>query len=72
MSNHYSQRSINLHHQQVNTGRARRLHHQANRLQRFLDGREEARFDYKCILVFSFICFAYTMIATVAYLGYIL
>lgn len=61
-----------MHHDQVNAGRAKRLQRQTDRLQNFLTGREEARFDYKCILVFSFICFAYTMIATVAYLGYII
>ena len=72
MSSHCSQRNMNLHHNQVDAGRARRLQRQADRLQCFLSGREEARFDYKCVLAFSFICFAYTMIATVAYLGYIL
>lgn len=72
MSSHHSQRNINLHHDQVSAGRARRLQRQANKLQCFLTGREEARFDYKCMLVFSFICFAYIEIATAVYLGYIL
>ena len=72
MSSHNTQKFFNLHHDQVNAGRARRLQCQANRLQCFLNDRAEARFDYKCMLGFSFICFAYTMIATAAYLGYIL
>jgi len=72
MSSHYSQRSINLHHDQVNAGRARRLQRQANRLQSFLSGREEARFDYKCMLAFGFICFGYINLATAVYLGCII
>lgn len=72
MSSHNTQKFFNLHHNQVDAGRARRLQRQADRLQCFLSGREEARFEYKCVLVFSFICFAYTMMATAAYLGYIL
>ena len=72
MSNHHTQRWVNLHHDQVNAGRARRLQRQTGRLQCFLSGREEARFDYKCMLAFSFICFSYINLATAVYLGYII
>ena len=72
MSSHHSKKFFNLHHDQVNAGRAKRLERQIERLQGFLSGREEARLEYNCILVFGFICFAYTMIATAVYLGYII
>ena len=72
MSSHHSQKCVNLHHAQVNAGRARRLQYQADRLKGFLIGREEARFDYSCMLVFGFICFSYTTLATAVYMGYII
>jgi len=72
MSCHHSQKNINLHHDQVNAGRNRRFQRQAERLQSFLNGREEARFDYNCVLVFGFICFAYSGISSAIYAGYIL
>ena len=72
MSSHHSQKFFNLHYDQVEAGRARRLQRKAERLQDFLTGREEARLEYRCMLVFGFICFAYTMIATAVYLGYII
>jgi len=72
MSCHRSQKSINLHHDQINAGRGRRLHRQTERLQAFLNGREEARFEYNCILVFGFICFSYTAIATAVYTAFII
>jgi len=71
MSNHYSQRSINLHHDQVNAGRARRMQRQAERLQSFLTGRQEARLEYQCMLGVGFVCFCYLMIAPVVYLDYL-
>jgi len=72
MSCHRSQKSINLHHDQINAGRDRRLQHQVERLQSFLNGREEARFEYNCALVFGFIYFSYIAIATAVYTRYIL
>lgn len=72
MSSHHSQKFFNLHHDQVNAGRARGLQHQTDKLQRFLSGREEARFEYRCMLVFGFIWFSYMNLATAVYLGYIL
>ena len=72
MSSHHSQKFFNLHHDQVNAGQARRQERQAERLQSFLSGRKETRFEYRCVLIFGFICFAYTMIATAVYLGYII
>ncbi len=72
MSSHHSQECFNLHHDQVNAGKARREQRQWNRLQNFLELREQLKMEYNCVLVFSFICFAYTMIATSVYLGYII
>jgi len=72
MSSHHSQECFNLHHSQVNAGKARRLQHQAERLHSFLTVRKQLRLEYNCVLVFSFICFAYTMLATSVYLGYII
>lgn len=72
MSSHHSQEYTNRHHDQVNAGKARRLQHQAERLQGFLAMRKQLRLEYNCVLVFGFICFAYTQIATAVYLGYII
>ena len=72
MSSHHSQRAFNLHHDQVAAGRVRRLQRQTDRLQRYLAGREEARAEYQCMLVFGFIGFAYIMLMTAAYMEYIL
>lgn len=72
MSSHHSQRCFNLHHDQVSAGKVRRLQRQAERLQGFLVSRAEAHFEYNCMLVFGFICFAYTMFASAVYLGYII
>lgn len=72
MSSHHSQECFNLHHNQVTAGKARRLKHQAERLQGFLAMRKQLRLEYNCMLVFGFICFAYTMIATSVYLGHII
>lgn len=72
MSSHRSQRCTNLHHNQVNMGKARRVQHQIDRLQNFLEMRKELKMEYDCMLSFGFICFAYTMIATSIYLGYII
>lgn len=72
MSSHHSQKFFNLYHDQVNAGRAKRLQRQAERLQGFLSGREEARFEYRCMLVFGFIWFSYMNLATAVYLGYII
>ena len=72
MSSHHSQEYFNLHHDQVNTGKARRLQHQAERLRNFLDVRKQLRMEHSCMLGFGFICFAYTMLATPFYLMHVL
>jgi len=69
MSCHRSQRSINLHHDQVNAGRTRHWQRQVDRAQDFLSTREQLRLEYDSMLVCGFICFAYTAIATAVYLG---
>jgi len=72
MSSHHTQKYFNLHHDQVNAGRARREQRQGDRLQNFLEMRKQLRLEYNCVLVFAFICFAYTMLATTTYLGYVI
>jgi len=72
MSNHHSQKSINLHHFQVNTGHARRQQFQVERMQRYLSKGNEARRDYAITLAFGFICFSYTIIASAVYLPYVM
>lgn len=72
MSSHHSQKTIKLHHDQVNAGRARRVQRQIDRTFKYLAGREEARMEYRYMQGFGFLCFAYTMLATAIYLGWIL
>lgn len=72
MSCHHSQKSINLHHKQVNAGQARREQHQDEREYNFLAIRKQLRSEYNFMLVCGFICCAYTLIATAVYTGYIL
>ena len=72
MSSHHSQECFNLHHSQVNAGKARREQRREDRLRNFLETRRLLRSEYNCMLVFGFICFAYTMLATTVYLGYII
>lgn len=71
MSNHHTHRSINLHHAQVNAGRARREHRQAERMQNYLAMRRQHYIERNFVLVCGFICFAYIALATAVYLGYI-
>lgn len=72
MSNHHSQRSINLHHDQVNAGIVRRQQRQAGRMLGYLTRWAEARRDHLCVVVFSVLWFSYAMIASAVYLGYVL
>jgi len=72
MASHHTQRFFNLHHDQIAASRIRRLQRQIDRTRRYLAEREEARMEYHCMLVFGFISFAYTMLATALYLDYLL
>ena len=72
MSSHHSQKSINLHHEQVAAGRDRGLRRQANRVQNFLVMRSRLRFEYNFTLVCGFVLFAYTTLATALYTGRII
>lgn len=72
MSSHHSQKAINLHHHQVTAGKERRKEKQAERLQRYLLQRKEAIWEYNFVMCMSFLCFAYSQLATSVYLGYIL
>ena len=72
MSSHHSQKSINLHHQQISGGRDRRTQKQIERQARYIAAGKEALRRYNTVLCFGFIWFAYTQFAIPAYLWYIL
>ena len=72
MSSHHSEQFFNLHHDQVNTGKARQLQRHLDRLQNFLETRKQLRMEHNCMLGFGFICFAYIMLATPFYLMHVL
>ena len=72
MSSHHSQEAINLHHQQVSAGKARRMQKHEEKRQRYLTMRQEARANYNAALCFAFIWFAYMNIGTAVYLGYVI
>ena len=72
MSSHHSQKAINLHHQQVSAGKERRKEKQAERLQRYLNQRKEAIWQYNFALFMTYLAFAYTQLAIPQYLRYIL
>jgi len=72
MASHHSQRFFNLHHDQVNAGKARRLQRQTDRAQNFMALRGQARFEYNFTLVCGFVCSAYMIIIPAVYLGYII
>ena len=71
MSSHHSEKCFNLHHNQVNAGKARREQRQVERLRSFLEGREQLKMEYNCMLGIGFICFAYTILATAVYLPWL-
>ena len=72
MSNHHSQKSINLHHGQVNAGMARRRQRQDERMLGYLTRWADARREQLCVVVFAVFCFSYAMIASAVYMGYVL
>lgn len=72
MSSHRSQRCTNLHHDQVNAGKARREQRQEDRLKSFLEMRKDLRMEYNCMMSFGFICFAYTMLTISVYLPWLI
>jgi len=72
MSNHNSQKAINLHHDQVNAGRARREYRQAERLFNFLSCRAEARLGHQIAMALSAFGICYMMIALAVYSGNLL
>jgi hypothetical protein len=71
MSSHRSQRTIDLHHQQVNASRARRQKKQESRWTNYINNSRQLRMEYNFMLVCGFICFAYIAIGIPVYLGYI-
>lgn len=71
MSSHHTQRCLNLHHDQVNAGRARREQRQVDRVRALLEGRQQAQAEGLCVQGFGVLCFAYTMLATATYLRFL-
>ena len=71
MSSHHSQKAINLHHDQIAAGKARRRQRYEDRLHSYLETCRQYRYDRNCILSFGFICFAYSMLAIPFYLKYV-
>ena len=72
MSNHHSQKSINLHHAQVSAGKDRRRQRQDERAGGYLLRWAEARRYQFYVVVLGVICFGYIMIASAVWMGYIL
>ena len=72
MPSHHSQKSILLHHRQVNAGRERRENRRLERLGIYWMKREQGEMRVRTAMTFGFICFAYSMIATAVYMGYIM
>lgn len=72
MSNHHSQKSINLHHGQVNDGKARRQNRQGEHLDGYLLRWAAARRYQLFVVVLGVVCFGYIMVATAVWMGHIL
>ena len=72
MSNHHTQKAINLHHRQVNAGRERKENRRLDRFSVYWLKREKGEANVRTASIFGFICFAYSMIATATYMGYIM
>ena len=72
MSNHHSQKSINLHHEQVNAGKERRQRRQDEHLTDYLLRRAEAMRCQLFAVALGVVCFGYSMVASAVWLGYIL
>ena len=72
MSNHHSQKSINLHHSQVTDGIARRRQRQGERMSSYMERWAGYRRYFNIVDAFTVVCFGYVMIASALYLGYIL
>lgn len=71
MSSHHTRKAINLHHDQVDAARQRKLERQAGRVMVYRAKTNEAKRRHNIALIFGFGWFAYMMIATAVYLWYV-
>ena len=72
MSNHVSQKAINLHHAQVDNAQARRGARRAQRVKAYRDQKKGHILQQHFAMFSDFTCFAYTEFATAYYLYYVL
>ena len=71
MSSHHTQRCLNLHHDQVNAGKAKRAQRQVDRVRAFLEERQQSQAEGRCVQGFSVLCSLYTLLATATYLRFL-
>ena len=72
MSDHHSNKSIQLHHRQVDAARERRQLEADARMQYFLGLKHRFHMEHNFVLVCSFVFVAYINLATAVYLGWII
>jgi len=72
MSNHCSNKSIRLHHQQVNAALDRKRERAQARMRDFQAHTREAVIQHRFILGMEYMMFVYIMIGVPLYLGYII
>lgn len=70
MSSHHTKKAINLHHDQVNKGKLRKMQRHIDRITLFLNKGERARLEYNLIRVLVFWGFVYMMAVTLVFLWY--
>ena len=68
MSTHLTAKAVNLHHQQVNGGKARRVAKQAARREKYLAVKREFKMRERLVWGFAFLVFCYSMILTAVYM----
>ena len=71
MSSHHTQKCLNLHHDQVSAGKARKEQRQVDRVRAFLEGRQQSQVEGRCVQGFSALCSIYTLLATATYLRFL-
>ena len=71
MSNHVSSKSIILHHNQVNSGKARRVHSQEERIYNYMIRYIQTKTEHLVVSGFCALGIAYIAMAVPVYLGYV-
>ncbi len=72
MSNHVTQKAINLHYRQVNEGKMRRTARQIERKCAYIEDRTDKMFTNFCAQGFSIIMFTYSMMMVAVFLKYLI